>query len=135
MRSRNGNRPFLLSSLTLISSLTLWGEDYYIGYRFAAKDTLAFHETLSVAKAMRPCTSLKNPPTLTLKRLPNESLEKLLSREPSEFLAFASDNEVRIKSNQASHSAALFTLDSLTYPTRCYAVEFNDEFVTITPTE
>ncbi|MBV5321444.1 MAG: hypothetical protein JZU62_07150 [Sulfuricurvum sp.] len=135
MRSRNGNCPFIFTSLALISTLCTGADNYYIGYRFATKNTQAINETLSISKAMKPCNKFTDSPLLLLKRLPNEKLETLLEREQSAFIEFAASQELRVKSNDTLNKAQIQTLNSLTLPTRCYAVEFNDDSVTITPTK
>ncbi len=135
MRSRNGNFSFLFSSLTVITTLYAGSDHYYIGYRFTAKNTQAINETLSISKAMRPCTTLPQSENLILKRSLNEPLELLLKREQNAFLEFSASYELRIKSNDTFNSNLTETLNSMTLPTRCYAVEFNDDSVTITPTK
>lgn len=84
---------------------------------------------------MKPCIPLARPPLLILKRYPDEKLETLLEREQSAFVEFAASQELRVKSNDSFGLAQNQTLESLTLPTRCYAVEFNNESVTISPTK
>ncbi|MDP3292915.1 MAG: hypothetical protein Q8M43_12880 [Sulfuricurvum sp.] len=59
----------------------------------------------------------------------------MLKREQTQFLEFAATSELRVKSNDTFSASQSQTLNSLTIPTRCYAVEFNDESVTITATK
>lgn len=135
MRSRNGNFPFLFSGFTLILSLTIKADDYYIGYRLTAKNIQAINETLSVSKAMQPCGSPDHSAKLVLKYTPDETLEAVLKREETVFLEFASYQELHVKSNDHISVSGTQTLNSLTLPTKCYAVEFNNESVTITATK
>jgi len=136
VRSRNGNFSFLFTSLTLITTLCVGADNYYyIGYRFTAKNTQAINETLWVSKAMQPCFSHQNAPTIVFHRNSDENLESVLKREQTRFLEFAASDELRVKSNDTVERAHLQTLNSLTLPSRCYAVEFNDESVTITATK
>ncbi len=135
MRSRNGNCPFIFSSLALITTLCTGADNYYIGYRFTAKNSQAINETLSISKAMKPCDPSNDSPVLILKRIPNETLETLLEREQSAFVEFAASQELRIKNNDTSTKYQDQSLNSLTLPTRCYAVEFNNESVTIAATK
>lgn len=136
MRSRDGNLPFLFTSLALIATLSFGTEYYYIGYRISTKNTQPYNENFSLSKAMQPCiiTGTSNHP-LVLKRLENESLTALLNREKNHFIEYASSAEIRIKSNDTLHQDALLALSSMTLPTQCYAVEFNNELVTITATQ
>lgn len=135
MRSRNGNFPFLFTSLALITTLALKADNYYIGYRLTAKNAQPINETLSISKAMQPCIASNNSPSLILKSIPNERLESVLQREENNFLEFASSQELHIQSNDIVGVSHTQLLNSLTLPTKCYAVEFNDESVTITATK
>lgn len=135
MRSRNGNRPFVFTSLALISSLALGADEYYIGYRLVAKNAQPINETLAISKAMRPCIKAAGFATLTLIRKNDESLESLLQREQTAFLEFAALHDVHIKNNETVSLSSIQNINTLTLPSRCYAVEFNDELVTITLTQ
>jgi hypothetical protein len=84
---------------------------------------------------MQPCISHQNGPLIIFKRAFDETLESVLNREQTQFLEFASTGEFRVKSNDTFGSTHAHTLNSLTLPSRCYAVEFNDESVTITATK
>lgn len=134
MRSRNGNRPFVFTTLTLIVSLALGADEYYIGYRLVAKNAQPINEKLVVSKAMRPC-STTTLSSLTLLRTPDESLDSLLQREQTAFLEFAALHDVHIKNNETIYPLSSQSINTLTLPSRCYAVEFNDELVTITLTQ
>lgn len=135
MRSRNGNRPFIFTYLTIIATLSFGADHYYIGYRFTAKNTQAINEKLSVSKAMQPCSKKTELPVLVLQRRPNEPFESVLEREESLFLEFAATQELRIKSNESFTPQHIESQNSLILPTHCYAVEFNNESVTITATK
>ena len=135
MRSRNGNFPFLLTSLALTATLTLKADNYYIGYRLTAKNTQAINETLSISKAMTPCGPLDSSSVLVLAHTPNEKLENILKREETAFLEFAAYQELHVKGDDLVSSSRVQSLNSLTLPTKCYAVEFNNESVTITLTQ
>lgn len=130
MRSRNGNRPFVFTSLTLITTLYAGADNYYIGYRLTTKNAQPIEEHFTVSKAMQPCNEYGNF-TLTLPRLSDETLETVLNRERSTFIEYAAEHELRLKSNESFTSAAVQSLQTLTLPTRCYAVEFNNHSVTI----
>ena len=135
MRSRNGNCPFIFTHLALIATLSFGADNYYIGYRFTAKNTQAINEKLSISKAMQPCSQATNFPILILKRFSGESLQSLLEREESAFVEFAASQELRVKNNESFTLKHSEIQNSLILPTRCYAVEFNNESVTISPTK
>jgi len=134
LRSRNGNRPFLLTGIALIFSLSWGSEHYYIGYRLATKDIKPFSETFSVSKAMVPC-SLHTTGSINLLRHPDEPLVNVLEREKNIFLEYAANTSAYIQSNTALHNAHTQTQEIFTLPTQCYAVEFNDDSVTISLTK
>jgi hypothetical protein len=135
VRSRNGNSPFIFTHLALIATLSFGADNYYIGYRFTAKNTQAINEKLSISKAMQPCSKKTELPALVLQRHSNESFESVLGREENQFLEFAAAQELRVKSNESFTAQHMDIQNSLILPTRCYAVEFNNESVTITATK
>lgn len=130
MRSRNGNRPFVFTSLALISTLIHAADHYYIGYRLTTKNAQPIEERFTVSKAMQPCNEYGNF-ILTLPRLSEQTLETVLNLERSTFIEYAAEHELRLKSNETITSSNVQSLQTLTLPTRCYAVEFNDHSVTI----
>lgn len=135
MRSRNGNHPFLFTALALSAAYSLSADNYYIGYRLTAKNTQTINETLLVSKAMKPCGTAEGSDVLILQRSANEKLESLLQREEEIFIQFAASQDVKVKSDTVLHSLNVQSIDSLTLPMKCYAVEFNNESVTIVPTK
>ena len=84
---------------------------------------------------MQPCLTYAHSSLIVFKRNCDETLETLLKREQTRFLEFAATDELRVKSNDTFGTSHIQTLNSLTLPSRCYAVEFNDESVTITATK
>ncbi len=79
---------------------------------------------------MQPCPGAKQP-GVTLGRFPDEPLEGVLERGKGVFLDATLENAARIRSNGTFPGITAHTTDTLTLPTRCYAVEFNDDSVTI----
>ncbi len=130
MRSRNGNRPLVFTSLALITTLCTGVDHYYIGYRLTTKNAQPIEERFTVSKAMQPCKEYGNF-TLNLPRLSDQTLETVLNLERSTFIEYAAEHELRLKSNETLSFANIQSLQTLTLPTRCYAVEFNDHSVTI----
>jgi len=132
MRSRTRNRYLLRTVLILISTSTLLGDDYYIGYRFSSKNSEAVYERLSVSKAMTPCNGFKTNHFILFTRQPSEQLEATLRHHEEEFFTFASQQAIAIQSHQRVDTKMYNAIDTLTLPTYCYAVEFNDESAKIT---
>ena len=130
MRSRNGNRPILYAICAVTSAFSLLADDYLIGYRLTTRNAQSIQESLDISKAMMPCPQKHRSP-LTLKRDNNESIETLLIRDRTAFIEYASSQVMQLKSDQTIVGTNIKSLQILTLPTRCYAVEFNDDFVTI----
>lgn len=88
------------------------------------------YENLTVSKSMTPCGGIPQTP-LVLDRFAHEPLERVLRRHEDEFLSYAADQPFALKSHHTSTPSLQISKESLTLPTQCYAVEFNDEWVTI----
>ena len=131
MRSRNGNCPFVFTSLALITTLIHAADHYYIGYRLTTKNAQPIEETFTLSKAMQPCPQ-NHGSALSLQRHGNESLETVLNHDRTLFLEYAASQDFRLKSDETLASTQLKSIQTLTLPTQCYAVEFNGDLVTIT---
>jgi hypothetical protein len=106
------------------------GNDFLIGYRITTQNSQFHTEKLSISKSMTPCKGIKID-TFTLPRQPNEVLEMTLQRNEEKFLTFAAQQSLHLQSHQTINEARQRSTETLTLPTQCYAVEFNDDFVTI----
>jgi hypothetical protein len=131
VRSRNGNRPFIYAICAITATISLLADDYLIGYRLTTRNAQSVQESLAVSKAMMPCAQHQSD-SLTLTREYNEPLSAVLNHNKTLFLEYASAQEMRLKSNDTLLGTDIKTLQTLTLPTRCYAVEFNNRSVTIT---
>lgn len=131
MRSRDGNRHFLYAICAVTVTLSLLADDYLIGYRLTTRNAQSIDESLTISKAMMPCPIHKAIP-LILTRDNNESINTLLAREETAFLEYATAQALQLKSNETLVDTNIKSLQTLTLPTKCYAVEFNDRSVTIT---
>jgi hypothetical protein len=79
---------------------------------------------------MTPCTG-NHHKSLTLPRNPNDSLKSTLTTHEEEFFDFVTQQTLHLKSNQNIQIQKHTSIDTLTVPTQCYAVDFNEDFVTI----
>jgi len=131
MRNRTRNRPLILAAFQIISACTLIGDDFLIGYRVTTKNSAVQTEKLSVSKSMTPCTGLKKN-SLILSRQSNELLETTLKNNEEEFFTFVTHQTLHVQSHQTINLQAHNSIETLTLPTHCYAVEFNDDTATIT---
>lgn len=107
------------------------GDDFLIGYRMTTKNSQAAYENLSVSKSMTPCSGTKKN-SLVLLRNPHESLETTLHHNEEAFFSFAVTQTLHLKSHQNIETQKHLSTETLTLPTHCYAVEFNDDTATIT---
>lgn len=130
MRSRNGNRPIVYAICALTAAISLKADDYLIGYRLTTLNAQSIQESLDISKAMMPCP-LERAAPLTLNRNPDESIDALLNRERTLFVEYAAVQAMRLKSNETINDTHVKSSQTLTLPTKCYAVEFNDRLVTI----
>jgi len=80
---------------------------------------------------MIPCQG-QTDKSLTLTLLTNQTLENLLQENKTLFLETFSDKTLHIQNYSTQSNLHFQEHSSLTLPTQCYAVEFNQDFVTIT---
>lgn len=130
MRSGTRNRPFLLTVYALISASALMGDEYLIGYRLTTQNSILISDRLSVSKSMTPCLGTKQE-SLSLPRQPSQTLPSLLNTHEDEFMEFATQQTIKVQSHQNISNQRQESSDSMTLPTRCYVVDFNDDSVTI----
>lgn len=130
MRSRTRSRPLLLTILQIISASWLIGDDYLIGYRLTTSNSTLSSEKLTISKAMIPCNGNRSLP-LTLEWTQKDTLPTLLQRHEEEFLEYAMRQPLHLSSNGSISPLHQNNHDTLTLPTQCYAVDFNEDFVTI----
>lgn len=130
MRSGTRNRPFLLTVFTVITASSLLGDEYLIGYRLATHNSALISDRITVSKSMTRCLGEKKE-SLYLPRLSNQTLQSLLNSNEDEFLEFASQQSINLQSRQNISNHGQNSTDSMTLPTRCYVVDFNDDSVTI----
>ncbi len=130
MRSGTRNRTFLLTVFTLISTSALLGDEYLIGYRLTTKNSTLISDRISVSKSMTPCLGTKQE-SLFLPRQPSQRLQSLLNNHEDEFIQYATQQTIKLQSHQNITNHAHTSSDSMTLPTQCYIVDFNDDSVII----
>jgi len=106
------------------------GDEYLIGYRLATQNSTLISDRITVSKSMTPCHGEKKE-SLFLSRDFNQSLQTLLNVHEDDFIEFASQQSISLESRQNISNSAHNSTDSITLPTRCYVVDFNDDSVTI----
>jgi hypothetical protein len=96
------------------------------------KNSLLYNEKLYVSKAMTKCQG-KATRSLELERDDSKNLKQILLNNPDKFFLFLSTNGIFIENkdiiiNGVDSSSTVITLKS-----QCFKVDFNDNFVKITP--
>ncbi len=130
MRSRNGNHPFTLGLCALITAPALYAQSYHIGYRAVVKDAILISETLSVSRAMLPCHG-SEAPAIALPSQDGDTLHDILSASHDDFYRYMQHYTLHVRSQDTTTLAIYHTQTTLTLPTHCFEVEFNDGFATI----
>jgi DNA-dependent RNA polymerase auxiliary subunit epsilon len=106
------------------------GDEYLIGYRLAIQNATLITDRITVSKSMTSCLGEKTE-TLYLPRDSNQTLHTLLKIHEDDFIEFASQQSINLQSRQNISNYTHNSTDSMTLPTRCYVVDFNDDSVTI----
>jgi hypothetical protein len=135
MRSGDGNRHVTLSIFKLIFffySLALSASEYLISYRYVVKDAILFNETLDISKAMHPCSgSPLNP--LILENNNTTNLKAIVSQNEEEFLSYLHQLGLDVQHSEFNTNLQNSSTTILTLKTTCFKVDFNDNFVSISP--
>ena len=140
MRSRDGNHSFTLSISTIIflllnSSALLFADEYLISYQSSIKDATLYNETLLISKAMQKCQGEAIDENLILKRNKTKDLKKILLANRERFDTFLEKIGLYVDHREETRNSVNHSFTSLTLKTTCFKVDFNDNFVKITPLE
>jgi len=106
------------------------GDEYLIGYRLSTQNSTLVSDQITVSKSMTPCLGKKQE-SLSLSRQSTQTLQALLNSHEDEFIEFATQQTLWLQSRQNVSNHGHNSRDSITLPTRCYVVDFNDDLVTI----
>jgi len=136
MRSRDGNYNFSLSIsvglLLLLSSLALNASEYLISYRYLVKDAVLHNETLSISKAMQKCKGYPYNP-LILETRDDKNLKKIITAENEKFINYLHKLGLSVEHKDTTINFQYSSVTILTLKTTCFKVDFNDNFVKISP--
>jgi len=136
MRSRDGNYNFSFSIqvglLLLLSSLALNASEYLISYRYLVKDAILYNETLSISKAMQKCNG-KPYNALVLETRDDKNLKKIIRSQNEKFIDYMHKLGLHIEHKEATINFQYTSVTILTLKTTCFKVDFNDNFVKISP--
>ena len=132
MRSRNGNRAFLLAVCTVTAFFPLCADDYIISYRAATQDALLLNEQLNVSRSMRPCSGTPLDP-LVLYADEERPLKAILTEHSDSFFTFLQSLPLQLTHHEKTTDGQSRSVTVLSLPPRCFTVDFNDGFVKIAP--
>jgi len=134
MRSRDGNHSFSLRlcSIIFLSSLALNASEYLISYRYIVKDAIIYNEVLNISHAMSKCEGSPYNP-LILESDSSKNLKKIISDNNEEFINYIHKLGLHIEHNEVTINTQNKSTTVLTLKTKCFKVDFNDNFARISP--
>jgi len=132
MRSRDGNRNFLLRlcSVTLLLSLALNASEFLISYRYVVKDAIIYNETLYISSAMKQCSG-KPQKELILENTTNGNFTKLINENKELFYEYIRKIGLHVEHSEKTKNMQNSFTTILTLKTTCFKVDFNDNFAKI----
>jgi len=132
MRSRDGNRYFLLRlcSIIFLSSLALNASEFLVSYRYVVKDATIFNETLYISSAMKQCSG-KPQKELILENTTDGDFTKLIHENKEEFYEYIRKIGLHVEHSEKTENMQNKFTTILTLKTTCFKVDFNDNFAKI----
>ena len=141
MRSRDGNYYLTrtICSLILLSSLVyphyLKAQDakeFLISYRYIVKDATLYNEKLQISSSMKKCYG-KPGRVFILPTNGDKNLKLIVSKNSEEFIDYIHKLGLHIEHKELTVNSQNTSTTILTLKTRCFKVDFNDNFVKIAP--
>lgn len=132
MRSRDGNRLKTLAICQLAFCSLLSAADTIISYRLVVEDAMILNDYLSVSRAMTPC---HGTPThaVYIETKGSKNLHTILENNPEAFSAFIAHEHLHVSHNEQTTNAVNHSRTILKMAPTCFAVDFNEDFVKISP--
>lgn len=136
MRSRDGNYTILFRHIQIIFillfSLALNAGEYLISYRYVVKDAVLYSETLEISKAMKKCSG-EPYDSIILETSDDKNLQKILSTNNEDFINYIHKLGLDVVHSDTAINYQYTSTTVLTLKTTCFKVDFNDNFVKISP--
>jgi hypothetical protein len=111
----------------------LLADDYYISYHYSVHNALLYSEDLYVSKAMKQCSGVATKQTLILENNTSLTLDMLLKKNYDTFINYLNTLGLCVRYNNTTNNFKSETRTTLTFRTHCFKVDFNDNFVKISP--
>ena len=133
MRSRDGNRTLScrFCTLILLSSLALNASEYLISYRYVVKNAILYNETLQISKAMQKCKGTPQT-SLILQKNHTKNIKKIIRNHMDDFITYIHKLSIDVEHKEKNSNYQNSSTTILTMHTRCFKVDFNDNFAKIT---
>ncbi len=134
MRGRDGNnyRLFAVCSVILFNSLVLNASEYLISYRYVVKDATLYNESLQISYAMKQCSGTPYD-FIELPVLKNDRIDGIIKENSLEFIDFLHKLGLSMEYKSATRNYIHSSTTIHTLKTTCFKVDFNDNFVKISP--
>jgi len=132
MRSRDGNRYFLLRlcSIIFFFSLALNASEFLISYRYVVKDAIIYNETLYISSAMKKCSGTPQK-ELILENTTDGNFVKLINQNKERFYEYIRKIGLHVEHSEKTKNMQNSFTTILTLKTTCFKVDFNDNFAKI----
>ena len=133
MRSRDGNNSFSLRFLvSLLFTLALNADEYLISYRYVVKDATIYNESLLISKTMKKCDGNIYRPII-LENNGSKNLKEIISKNNELFIDYIHKLGLEVKHDETTINLQNKSTTILTLKTKCFKVDFNDNFAKIAP--
>lgn len=132
MRSRDGNRLKTLAICQIAFCALLHGADTIISYRLVVQDAIILNDYLSVSHAMTPCHGTPSN-TIYIETNGSKNLHRILENNPESFSDFIAHEQLQVSHKENTTNAVNHSRTILQMAPTCFAVDFNEDFVKISP--
>jgi len=96
------------------------------------KDATLYNETLHISKSMKKCTG-KPQTALILTSFGDEDLKQTIKNNEQEFIDYIHKLGLHVEHKESTSNYQNKSTTILTLKTRCFKVDFNENFARIAP--
>jgi UDP-N-acetylglucosamine enolpyruvyl transferase len=96
------------------------------------KDAVLYNESLEVSHAMKPCHGETYSPII-LETDEDKTLKKIISENSQEFIDYLHKLGLDVEHKSKTMNLQNTSTTTLTLKTKCFKVDFNDNFAKIAP--
>lgn len=135
MRSRDGDNTssFRIAKIVfMFFSFALSADEYLISYSYSVKNSIIYNEKLFVSHSMTSCKKKPFMKPLLLENK-NNNLTKTIKANQEKFTDYLTKIGIEVKNKSQNIALTNSSFTTVTFKTRCFKVDFNDNFVKIQP--